>query len=131
MFSSSGPLAEKGAVWTNMTSIVLEKSYKLASLDRDEVGAFCSVYCTLYPRVTETSFKLTSLYKKFMSLTVGREKYGSTAGFRLYPFACILASCCGNDGIVDPGTIRPGSFVTLWFTVWKLKESNVFMPLLL
>ena len=46
MFSSSGPLAGKVAVWT--------KSYKLASLDRDELSALRSVYCALYIRVTET-----------------------------------------------------------------------------
>ena len=60
MFSSSGPLAGKVAVWT--------KSYKLASLDRDELSAFRSVYRALYIRVTETCFKLATLYKKFKSL---------------------------------------------------------------
>lgn len=60
MFSSSGPLAGKVAVWT--------KSYKLASLDRDELSALRSVYRALYIRVTETCFKLATLYKKFKSL---------------------------------------------------------------
>ena len=45
MFSSSGPLAGKVAGWT--------KSYKLASLDRDELSALRSVYCTMCIRVTE------------------------------------------------------------------------------
>ena len=60
MFSSSGPLAGKVAVWT--------KSYKLASLDRDELSALRSVYCALYIKVTETCFKLATLDKKFKSL---------------------------------------------------------------
>ena len=79
MFSSSGPLAETEVVWTNMTSFLLEKSCKSVSLDRDERGTLHSVYSTLYPRVTEISFKVAKLYKKFKSLTIGGEKYGSTS----------------------------------------------------
>ena len=114
MFSSSGPLAGRVAVWT--------KSYKLASLDRDELSALRSVYSALYIRVTETCFKLVTLYKKLKSLWVGGEKYGSTA-----------ISYVGKAMIELLIPVRWGleSIVTLWFTVCKLKEIKFFMPLLL
>ena len=108
MMASTGPLHGKESVWTDLTSICFEKSYKLASLDQDELNALRSVYSSLYPEVIESSLHLASLYKKYKSLSVGGERYGSTMGSRLCPYARVIASWCGENGIVSPGMMRPG-----------------------
>ena len=101
MMASRGPLHGKESVWADLTSIRFESSYKLASLDRDELNTLRSVYVTMYPKVTNASLALATIYKKYKSLSVGGERYGSTAGSRLCP-------------------------IILWFTVWKSRESRLF-----
>ena len=108
MMASCGPLHGKESVWTDLTSIRFESSYKLASLDRDELNTLRSVYVTMYPKVTEASLALATIYKKYKSLSVGGERYGSTAGSRLCPYARIIASWCGDNGVVNLGSMRPG-----------------------
>ena len=56
----------------------LEALTKLARLDRDELAALHVVYHTLYPTLAETSPAMATLYKKYSSLTVAGERYGST-----------------------------------------------------
>lgn len=51
---------------------------------------------------------MSMLYKKYKSLAVGGERYGSTAGSRHCPYARIIAPWCGNNGMVNPGMMRPG-----------------------
>ena len=51
MMASCGPLHGKESVWADLTSIRFESSYKLASLDRDELNTLRSVYATMYPKV--------------------------------------------------------------------------------
>ena len=103
MMASCGPLHGKESVWADLTSIRFESSYKLASLDRDELNTLRSVYATMYPKVTEASFALATLYKKYKSLLVGGERYGSTAGSRLCSYARIIASWCGDNGVINLG----------------------------
>lgn len=108
MMASSGSLLGKESVWADLSSVCFEKSYKLASLDLDELNTLRLVYLTLYPKVTEASLSLATLYKKYKALAVGGERYGSTVGSRLCPYARIIASWCGNNGAVNPGMMRPG-----------------------
>ena len=67
------------------------------------LGSLGSVYSTLYPKITEASLNLAKLHKKYRSLSVGGERYGSTAGFRLCPYAHIIALWCGDNGGINPG----------------------------
>ena len=107
MMASCGPFIEKESVWGDLTLISFESTY-LGSLDRNELGSLRSVYMTLYPKVTEASLNLATLYEKYKSLSVGGERYGSTAGFRLCPYAHIIASWCGDNGGINPGMQRSG-----------------------
>ena len=108
MMASSGPLHGKESVWTDFTSIRFESSYKLGSLDQGELNTLRSVYITMYPTVTEASLALATLYKKYKSLAVCGERYGSTASSRLCPYARIIASWCGDNGVINPGIMRAG-----------------------
>ena len=104
MTASCGPFIGKETVWADVTLISFECTYKLGSLDRNELDSLRSVYMTLYPKITEASLNLA----KYKSLSVGGERYGSTAGFRLCPYAHIIASWCGENGGVNPGMQRLG-----------------------
>ena len=115
MTASCGPFIGKETVWADVTLITFECTYKLESLDRNELGSLRSVYMTLYPKITEASLNLAN----YRSLSVGGERYGSTAGFRLCPYAHIIASWCGENGAltlecrdlewsVNPGMQRLG-----------------------
>ena len=68
MLATSGPLLGKESLWTELTYVCLESSYKLGRLDQDELRTLHSVYLTLYPKVTDTALKLATLYKKYKSL---------------------------------------------------------------
>ena len=105
IFSSS---VGKESIWSDLTPICFEKHYKLGRLDQEEVSALRIVYGTLSPHITVASLKLPSLYKRYKSLSVCGERYGSTAGRRLCPYARIIASWCDKDGVVSPGMLRPG-----------------------
>ena len=119
MMASSGSLLGKESVWSDLTSVCFETSFKLASLDQDELNTLRLAYLTLHPKVTEASLSLATLYKKYKSLTVSGERYGSTVGSRLCPYARIIASWCGDNGIVNPGRMRPG--VVRYFIVHSVE----------
>ena len=91
-----------------MPSIYFENSYKLASLDQSELGTLLIGYLTFHPKETMASLKLSVLDKKFKTLAIGGKRYGSTAGSRLFPYARIIALWWNNNGIVNPGMMRPG-----------------------
>ena len=119
MMASCGPLRGKESVWADLTSVRFESFYKLASLDRDELSTLCSVYVTMYPKAAEASLALATIYKKFKSLSVGGERYGSTAGSRLCPYARIIASWCGDNGVINLGIMRPG--IVRYFMVHSME----------
>lgn len=119
VMASSGPLLGKESIWSDLTPICFEKHYKLGRLDQEEVSALRTVYGTLYPHITVASLNLPSLYKRYKSLSVCGETYGSTAGRRLCPYARIIASWCDKDGVVRPGMLRPG--IIRYFIVHSLE----------
>ena len=119
VMASSGPLLGKESIWSDLTSICFEKHYKLGRLDQEELSALGTVYGTLYPHITVASLNLPSLYKRYKSLSVCGERYGSTAGTRLCPYARIIASWCDKDGVVRPGMLRPG--IIRYFIVHSLE----------
>ena len=106
--ASCDPLLGKESVCGDVTFISFENAYKLGSLNRNELSTLCSVYLTMYQNVREASLNLATLCKKYKSLSVGGERYGSTTGFRLCPYAHIIAAWCGDNGVINPGMHRPG-----------------------
>ena len=55
----------------------------------------------------ETAF-LNSTYKKYSSLCVGEERFGSGTESRLYKHARVMASWVGDEGEISLGISRPG-----------------------
>ena len=97
MMASTGSLIGKESLWADLSSIKFGSPYKLARLDQDEPAALRVVYHTLYPTLAETSPAMATLYKKYSSLTVAGERYGSTLASRLCPYAHVTASWCTEN----------------------------------
>lgn len=108
MMAASGPLTGKETVWTNFSAVCLPSSYKLGSLDIDSMLALRSVYKKLYSQVNESAFCLATMFKKYPSLTISGDKYGSSLNSRLNSYGRVMASWCGETGDIDLGIVRPG-----------------------
>ena len=63
---------------------------------------------TLYPHLDLTTAFLNSTYKKYSSLCVGKERFGSDTESRLYKHARVMASWVGDEGEISLGISRPG-----------------------
>ena len=108
MMACTGSLIGKESVWAKLSGVNLCKRYKLGSLDHDDSVALQSVYHKLYPNVSESSFKMSSLYKKFSCVTEHGEDYGSEMHSRRRQYGRIMASWCDIQGDLNPGQSRPG-----------------------
>ena len=62
----------------------------------------------MYPHLDLTTAFLNSTYKKYSSLCVGEERFGSGTESRLYKHARVMASWVGNEGEISLGISRPG-----------------------
>lgn len=92
----------------------------------------CLKFTSPNPKETEASLKVSVLYKMYKFLTIGGERYGSTAGSRLCPYAQIVASWCDNNGIINPGMMRPG--IIRYFIIHSLEmkgQQNIHALILL
>ena len=103
--SASGPLSGKESVWSDFSTLSILTSYKIGSLDNDSRNLLQQVYFKLYP---QSSVELSTLFKKYSSVTVGGERYGSRCTFQQVGFSCVMASRCGADGSIHSGRERPG-----------------------
>ena len=103
--AASGTITGKENIWNNLSAVSIPSSYKVCSLDTDSKVLLKQVYTVLYPKA---SLKLATLFKKYGSISVCRETYGSRLASRERNFSRIMASWCGSDGIINPGKPRPG-----------------------
>ena len=62
----------------------------------------------MYPYLDLTTAFLNSTYKKYSSLCVGKERFGSGTESRLYKHARVMASWVGDEGEISLGISRPG-----------------------
>ena len=108
LMASTGSLLGKESVWVNLKGVSLCKSYKLGSLDFDDSVALRSVYLKLYPDISESSLKMANLYKKYSSVNLYGEDYGSEMNSRLRQYGRVMASWCDIQGELNPGLFRPG-----------------------
>ena len=62
----------------------------------------------MYPHLDLTTAFLNSTYKKYSSLYVGEERFGSGTESRLYKHTMVMASWVGDEGEISLGISRPG-----------------------
>mgnify|MGYP001800795393 CR=1 FL=1 len=91
MMASTGSQGGKESVWANLACVNLCKSYKLGRHDPDDFIGLKSVYCRLYPEMSESTLQMPCLYRKYASLTVHGKDYGSEKHSRLRQYGRIMA----------------------------------------
>ena len=62
----------------------------------------------MYPYLDLTTAFLNSTYKKYSSLCVGEERFGSGSESRLYKHARVMVSWVGDEGEISFRISRPG-----------------------
>ena len=107
LFNSACCLSLGDCQWSNLTLVKLPSSFKHFVLDADEIKLLLECYKALYPR---EEIELTScVARKFKSVVLGNEKFGSKMDCRNLRSARIMASWTADDGSINTNlTRRPG-----------------------
>ena len=97
--------------WYSNTNVTVLASYQEDMLSSEEVTALFSAYCAMYSE--DNAVNICNLHviiiKRFSSICVGAEKYGSKAECRSLRSARILASWNGSDSQISATSpLSPG-----------------------
>ena len=76
--------------------------HKVRSLDFDELSSLLSVYKSLYGETITSITSLAKTVRRFGSIIIGQEKFGSRRECRSLRSARIVASWTNDDGLVRP-----------------------------
>lgn len=114
-----GFLYGKEFVWVDLIFICFESFYKLVSFDWDELNILCFVYVIMYLKVIEVLLVFVIIYKKYKFLLVGGERYGFIVGFRFCFYVCIIVLWCGDNGVVNFGSMWFG--IVCYFMVYSVE----------
>ena len=102
MRALNGALEPNYNEWADLRVINLPGRYRLCCFDSDEMRS------TYIVSSFGSNHSLNSTYKKYLSLCVGEERFGSGTESRLYKHARVMASWVGNEGEISLGISRPG-----------------------
>ena len=107
----------QGSVWSNLGGVVMSQNmHVMQTLCPDDANLLHQVYCILYPMYTITKEHMSLIMKKFGSVTILGERYGSKLEVRSIRSGHILASWPGNCGVEkDSFALTPG-MVSYYFT---------------
>ena len=112
-------------LWYDNTNIQVPASYQTDMLTSEDIAALLVVYHALYPG--ENNIDISDLHftiKKFSSISVGVEKFGSKAESRSLRSAKLLASWHGDDGEISAtSSLSPG--IVDYFMCHKLTVDGV------
>ena len=98
-----------GTVWSDLGQVVVPKAYKLLHFDRDDLQLLVQTYSVMYPGVDVHITDLGESCRRFGSVTLSGEKFGSKAACRLLRSSRVMALWAGNNGEVETaGALRPG-----------------------
>lgn len=112
-------------LWFDNANITVPSSYRDDVLTSEEVAALLLVYQAMYPEEPNITFgDLHITIKKFSSIFVGAEKYGSKAECRSLRSARVLASWQDGQGNISPtSSLSPG--IVDYYMCHKLTLSGV------
>ena len=87
----------------------LPRFHKVRSLDFDELSSLLSVYKSLYGETITSISSLAKTVRRFGSIIIGQEKFGSRRECRSLRSARVVASWTNDEGLVSPcAELRPG-----------------------
>ena len=91
----------KYVLWHNNTNLRVPGSYQTDMLTSENISALLIVYKALYPHIKNISVSgLHNTIKKFASIFLGAEKFGSKAETRSLRSARVLASWNSGNGLI-------------------------------
>ena len=87
--------------WANISCISLPSAYKLMYLDQDDQQLLANTYSYMYPDQTIEFNSIGEVARKYSSVTLAGEKFGSKHECRSLRSARVMASWAGKDGAVN------------------------------
>ena len=94
-------------LWSDFDLVGLPNRFKHFVLDSDELRVLLDCYKTMYPR--EKIELTSSVARKYSSVMLGTEKFGSKMDCRNLRSARVMASWTTDDGCIDISVpSRPG-----------------------
>ena len=88
-------------LWHDNTNLRVPGSYQTDMLTSEDISALLIVYKALYPHIKNISVSgLHNTIKKFASIFLGSEKFGSKAETRSLRSARVLASWNSSNGLI-------------------------------
>ena len=90
--------------------VQLPKKWTFASLDQEDAETMASVYTTLFPKHSFSASAIPLMCKKFSSIRIGWEHFGSRYRHKKVSSCYILASWANPDGTININSyvLRPG-----------------------
>lgn len=156
LFNSACCLDVEDFCWSYLTLVSLPNSFKHFALDSDELRVLLGCYKTLYPQEIIKPACLSRVARKYSTVMLGSEKFGSKMDYRNLRSARILASWTTSDGSIHTSSASAVQingehdqhvFAVVWWyqfdenqdyfgkpvQVWKLHEYTpcgpaLFMP---
>lgn len=109
--------------WGDISLINLPKCFIRGALNSDDTECLKSVYKTLYPNDNLFNVAIHRVIKKYGTISVGYETYGSKMSCRNLKSARIRAAYAGTYGEISHSlTFRPG-YVDYYFS-HDIKDHN-------
>ncbi len=89
--------------WKNNSAILIELPlcYKERSFDNDELSLLFKVYSTMFPRNNIVIEQLSRTIKKYSTIEIFNQQFGSKTAYRSKRSRGILANWPGVDGQID------------------------------
>ena len=108
----------------------IPRFHKVRTLDADELSSLFSVYKSMYGDAITSLDCLAKTVRRFGSIVIGAEKFGSNQECRSLRSARIVASWTDEQGFISPHAgLRPGkvhSFVQHTLKVGSRSQQHVF-----
>ena len=111
LYLTSSAKTVESEIWSTVEYITLPSEFVPDVLDDDDLCALLDVYAIMYPELPRLEdHKCPRLIKRYKSLRVGQEKFGSRADSHSNRSARILARWLTSDGGVSlsEDVLRPG-----------------------
>ena len=108
----------------------LPRFYRIRTLDSDDLSSLLAVYKLMYGAAISDTSCLAKTVRRFGSIFIGAEKFGSRLECRSLRSARIIASWIDNGGLISPcAGLRPGRvdcFIQRTLKIGLQSQQHVF-----
>ena len=113
--------------WADITCLELPKAYKLVHLDQDDRQLLAKTYSCMYPGQSIGVDEIGVTARRYTSVTLAGEKFGSKLEHHSLRSARVMASWAGEDGVINStATVRPGQI--RFYIQHNIKNGDDYYP---